>query len=268
MPRITRENQKTITNTYHIIIRGVNKQDIFFDEMDKNKFLNEIIKTKEKFEFEIYAYVLMSNHVHFTICDNNDYISKIMHRLCTTYAIYFNKKYGRVGHVFQDRFKSISVNTEAYLLDLVRYIHNNPQKAGICDFDKYKWSGYHDYYTADFNNKITDIDFILELFGSDKKKAIAKFEQFSKKTNVNFIDTSLEYDFSLSDEEAIELIKKLTSINDLSKVKNYNTNIRNKIIYEIAKIEGINLKQIARIMEMSERNVQRIVKDHRDKLKS
>ena len=123
MPRLARNDNKTITNTYHIIARGINKQDIFLDENDKQKFYSIIKNAKEKYQFDLYSFVLMNNHVHLTIYDKNDEMSKMMHRICTAYAMYFNKKYERVGHVFQNRFKNICVDTEIYLLNLIRYIH-------------------------------------------------------------------------------------------------------------------------------------------------
>ena len=147
MPRISRNDNKTITNTYHIIARGINKQDIFLDNDDKDNFYKMIKITKEKYNFELYAFALMNNHIHFTIFDKHDEMSKIMHRICTIYAMYFNKKYERVGHVFQNRFKNICIDTENYLLNLIRYIHKNPEKDGICDMNTYKWSSYRDYIT-------------------------------------------------------------------------------------------------------------------------
>lgn len=258
MPRVAREYNKTITNTYHIIIRGINKQDIFFDEEDRLKFLKELKGVKEQYKFKIYAFVLMTNHVHLTICDDNGMMSQIMHRLCTIYAIYFNKKYERIGHVFQNRFKNICVDKESYLLDLVRYIHNNPQNAGICNHSRYRWSSYRDY-VENLHDGITDIDFVLELFNKDRKKSIYRFKEFSNREK-NFFDTQLEFDYTITDEVASEVIKSKLKINDISKIKHLNNSMRDAIIYNVSEIEGITLKQISRIFNMSERNVQRIVK--------
>lgn len=264
MPRLARKYNKTITNTYHVIIRGINKKEIFSDEYDKIKFLSELKKNKEKLNIKVYIYVLMNNHVHMTICDSQGEISNLMHRLCTSYAMYFNKKYERVGHVFQNRFKSTCVDTEEYLLNLVRYIHDNPQKAGMCKTNSYRWSSYQDYI-GNSNSGITDIDFILEFFSKDRKKAIEKFKEFSKKINTNFYDSRLEFDYILTDKEASEIIKSRLNINELLKIKNLNVDIRNQIIYAISRIEGIYPKQISRILEMSERNIQRIIKKYKEK---
>lgn len=88
--------QKSNTNVYHIIIRGINRQDIFLDKQDFRKFLKEVKRTKEVYKYEIYAYVLMSNHVHFIIYDMNKKLSTIIQSLNVSYSNYFNKKYGRI----------------------------------------------------------------------------------------------------------------------------------------------------------------------------
>ena len=127
MPRLSRENSKTITNTYHILLRGINKQLIFMEDRDKSKFLQELKLSTEEYLYKIWAHVLMGNHIHLVIYDLIDKMSEAMHKVCLKYAMYFNKKYNRVGHVFQNRFKSICVESEEYLKNLIRYIHRNPE---------------------------------------------------------------------------------------------------------------------------------------------
>ena len=266
MPRKSREDNKTITKTYHIIIRGINKQNIFWEDIDKQKFLKEMKNVKEMYKFKIYAFVLMDNHVHLTIFDNNNNISQIMHKLCTIYAIYFNKKYDRTGHVFQNRFKNICVDTETYLLDLVRYIHNNPQNAGISKYSAYKWSSYHDY-VHNCNNGITDIDFVLELFDKERKNAITKFQEFSAK-KVKIFDSDLEFENVMTDEIAAEIIKDKLDLEDISQLNNLNVKLRNEMIYKMSKIDKITLKQISRIIGMGERNIQRIVKNYQKSIEA
>ena len=118
----------------------INKQDIFFDNNDKAKLLKEISRTKEKYEYELYAYVLMPNHIHLLIKENTHSISEIMRSLLISYAEYINKKYDRIGYVFQNRFTSRPVENDIYFRNVVRYIHLNPQKAGISIYSQYKWS--------------------------------------------------------------------------------------------------------------------------------
>ena len=145
MPRSCRENQKSYTGVYHVILRGINQQEIFYDNTDRRKFLKCIKETKEKYYYDLYAYVLMHNHVHLVIMDKEDKLSKVIQSLAISYALYFNKKYNRIGHVFYNRFKSKYVENLPYLLNIIRYIHFNPEKSGICQYSKYYWSSYHEY---------------------------------------------------------------------------------------------------------------------------
>ena len=104
MPRVARG--KSCTKVYHIILRGNDKQDIFFDNQDYIKFIKEIVNTKEKYNYDLYAYCLMTNHVHMVIYDKESVLSKIMQSLEVAYSSYFSKKYEKVGHLFQNRFLS------------------------------------------------------------------------------------------------------------------------------------------------------------------
>ena len=143
LPRIARTYSEV--KVYHITIRGIDKQNIFLDEYDKNKFISILKETKEKYNYEIYAYCLMDNHVHLVIYDKEQKISKIMQSIEISYVFYFNMKYDRIGHLFQDRFFSKKVEDREYLKMVCRYIHQNPLKAGIGKTEKYRWSSYKEY---------------------------------------------------------------------------------------------------------------------------
>ena len=93
MPRYAREYQKSYSNVYHVILRSINQQEIFYDNADRSKFLKSLKESKEKYQYDLYAYVLMDNHVHLLIMDKGDNLSKIVQSLATSYALYFNKKY-------------------------------------------------------------------------------------------------------------------------------------------------------------------------------
>lgn len=255
MPRLARGQSKTITRIYHVLIRGINKQDIFVDNQDRRKFLRELKISKQKYGYLFYAYVLMSNHVHLVICDKNDKISELIHKICTRYAIYFNKKYDRVGHVFQNRFKSICVDTEEYLKNLVRYIHKNPQKAGICLASKYNWSSYKEYI---YKNNIIDVEFVLNLFSNNREKAIKEFISFNDMVENRYSDAELEMEKDMTDEEAIDCIERILNI-DVGLIKKYGTKLRNEYIVDILKIKGISVKQTARLLGISENAIYKII---------
>ena len=183
MPRSAREISNT--KVYHIILRGNDKQDIFYDEQDYKKFIKEIQETKEKYQYKLYAYCLMSNHTHLVIYDKEEQISKAIQSLAIAYSSYFAKKYEKVGHLFQNRFLSKNVETREYLINVCKYVHRNPLGAEMSKLDSYKWSSYRDFITN--NSKIVDIKPILSLFGKNQRDAIKKFISFhsNEKEEIN-----------------------------------------------------------------------------------
>jgi putative transposase len=131
---------------YHVYARGNEKRAIFRDDTDRLKFISILSDVKKSIDFEIYAYVLMPNHYHILMCDPEENLAKIMKLINTAYAVFFNWRHKRVGHLFQGRFKSIIVGDDEYFLELTRYIHLNPvTKDPAKKPDIYKWSSFHQY---------------------------------------------------------------------------------------------------------------------------
>lgn len=134
---------------YHVYNRGVARLPIFQDASDYRKFLKRLVelKTKKGFDHSIYAYVLMPNHFHLLVQTRKTPISKIMTSLATSYSMYFNKTYHRVGPLFQNRFKSKLCNKDAYFLGASRYILLNPLEAGLAkQLEDYLWSSYQELF--------------------------------------------------------------------------------------------------------------------------
>ena len=123
---------KSETGIYHIVMRGSGRQLIFEDSTDRRAFLDKLRQLRDEQGLTIYAFCLMSNHVHLLAKEGNEPIGSTMKRLGVSYAMRFNLKTGHVGHVFLDRYASEPVNDDSYLLAVVRYIHANPEVAGIC----------------------------------------------------------------------------------------------------------------------------------------
>lgn len=130
---------------YHIVARGVNKQNIFYDDSDRDLFLELLEKYSRKLKIRTHAYSLMDNHVHILAEGEKDSISLFMQSICSLYARKFNRKYNRIGHLFQERFSSEVIDDDAYYLTVLRYILQNPEVSGICDTFNYKWSSYKHY---------------------------------------------------------------------------------------------------------------------------
>ena len=141
MARQSRE--KSETGIYHVMIRGIDKRNIFLDKEDKIKFLEKLIQAKEAAKFKLYAYCLMDNHVHLLIQESEE-IGTSIKRLTVGYVQWHNNKYARTGHLFQNRYMSEVVETEEYLISVLRYIHQNPVKAKMVkNCTNYLWSSYN-----------------------------------------------------------------------------------------------------------------------------
>jgi REP element-mobilizing transposase RayT len=149
---------------YHVIARGNQRQSIFLDEKDFNTYLSYLSEYKAQFPFLLYAFALMGNHCHLLLEVHGVPLSKIMQVLQFRYTRYFNKRYGKVGHLFQGRYKAILCEKESYLLELIRYIHLNPVRAGIIeDPGRYPWTDHLAYLGKEKRNLI-DSDMVLGQF--------------------------------------------------------------------------------------------------------
>ena len=252
MPRYAR--MKTNTKVYHVVDRGINKQDIFLDKQDILKYIKEIENTKEKYMYEIYAYALMSDHVHFIIFDKNENMSTAIQSLNIRYTSYFNKKYERTGHLFENRFKSHVINNQEYLKNVVRYIHKNPENAGL---KPYIWTSYYEYINKP---KLINSTQVLKCF-SDNEHAINNFIKFHQNYD-KIKDFNKDYELMnrISDEEAIKIIKECIKEDNLLKIQNYAKNEKYKIIKQILKLEAITKEQISRIVGISTRTIRNIEK--------
>jgi len=201
MPRLPRE--KTKESIFHVMVRSIKEVPLFRENKDKEQYMNILKGYQKIYGFKVYAYCLMSNHGHFIIDINGADISKVMHDINFKYACVFNRKYGRYGHLFQDRFKSIIVDSEEYLIILSAYIHNNPldiKKYKECP-ERYKYSSLGVYLGLKKDKyEILDEDFIMQLFGNDATTARNNYYRYvfacnSKKfkEDVEFINEKTFY---------------------------------------------------------------------------
>ncbi len=141
-----KRRQQSSTGFYHIIVKGINKEKIFNQQRERIYFKKIILKHLEKYEVEIHAYCIMSNHAHFIIRAQIQVLSLFMAVILAEYALYYNFKHHRNGHVFQNRFKSECIETEQYYWNCLRYIHLNPVKANMIKIpERYKYSSMGEY---------------------------------------------------------------------------------------------------------------------------
>ncbi|MGI6307679.1 MAG: transposase [Dethiobacteria bacterium] len=254
MPRKPRE--KSSTGIYHVMVRGIDGQDIFHDNKDKQKYISIMSKYKDICQYELYGYCLMSNHVHLLIKECEQTVSQVMRRIGTSYVYWHNVKYERSGHLFQGRFKSESVEDDKYLLVALRYIHQNPIKAGLVEaLADYRWSSYSEYINQ--KNTLTDINFVLSILNPDQSKAVEIFKEFTAQDNEDkCLDINIEGRKRPSDEEVRELIAKFIKSGNIQVLRQMEKVRRNKIIKDLKK-KNASIRQLARITGLGRRIIEK-----------
>ena len=168
---------------YHVILRGNGGQDIFYSEEDRFRLYLLLQEGIERFGHRIHAFCLMTNHIHMAIQVRDIALSKIIQNMSFRYTRYINKKQQRIGHLFQGRYKALLIDADSYLLELVRYIHNNPLRAGLVQVpEDYQWSSHRVYIDKESIPWVST-DWILSQFAKHKKKARKWFHEFCLKGN-------------------------------------------------------------------------------------
>ena len=252
MPRRARE--KSETGIYHIMIRGANRQEIFHDDKDRFRFLETLKKAKLTSEAQVYGWCLMNNHVHLLLKEGNEEISITMKRLGVSYVWYYNQKYKTIGHLFQDRFKSEKVETDKYLLTVLRYIHQNPLKAQLVkSVEQWQWSSCLGYYgNKVYPESLLDKALILKMFSEEEREARVMFKLFNEQEiNDSCLDDITHEKVKLSDDEArLEVLKVISGI-EIAQVKSLPKKERDPILKKVKKIENITQRQAARILGIS-----------------
>jgi REP element-mobilizing transposase RayT len=184
MPRQARIQSST--DYYHIMMRGNNRESIFNEDKQKRYFLESLKMQNEDQLIEIVAYCLMDNHVHIIVKANILDLAKAIKSINIKYAMNFNQKLDRVGHVFQDRFKSEAIEDDKYLLQVIRYIHNNPVAAKMVKLPgDYYWSSYNEYINKNTIIECQQKEFVLEYFSHN----LNQFVEFHKqKDNYEYLE--------------------------------------------------------------------------------
>ncbi len=245
MPRSARE--KSSTGIYHVMLRGINHQIIFEDDEDYQKYLETLKKYQDESGYTIYAYCLMSNHIHLLIKEEREELGIAFRRIGASYVYWYNWKYGRRGHLFQDRYKSEVVENDRFFLTVIRYIHQNPVKACIVkDIADYRWSSYGEYIGE---AGICETEFALNMFSTDRAKAIKLFKEFNLAENQ---ERCLDYDqyVRLNDAEASEFIRSITGVRSPTEIQGFDKDKRNVVI-KACKDKGLSFRQIERLTGVS-----------------
>jgi putative transposase len=250
MARVARV--KGNSGIYHIMLRGINKQLILEDTDDNQKFLEVLKECKLLSKYKIYGYCFMGNHIHLLLKVEEEDLEQIFKRIGARYVYYYNWKYKRSGHLFQDRFKSEPIDDDNYLLTVLRYIHNNPVKAGLSEWaDKYQWSSYNEYLKS---NNLVDVDFVLGMMNRDE------FINFHKQQDDENILDIREDRFRMTDTEAKTIIKEVSGAESITDFLRLSVLERSVFIKRL-KERGLSIRQISRVTGVSKGIVEKNKKD-------
>lgn len=229
--------------------RGINRQQIFEDREDYEKFLSVLKDVKLISGFKLYAYCLMGNHIHLLIKEEQEGLDQIFRRIGSRFVYWYNAKYDREGHLFQDRYKAEPVDSEEYLFTVLRYIHQNPVKAGLCKtVDEYEYNSYSEFITG---QNIVDIGDILALISKESFIEINR-----KPVLINCLDEPPKPIGSQSDEQVRAEILKISGCESISDFQALEAQIRNIYIRKL-KDKGFAIRQLSRLTGIGYNIIQR-----------
>lgn len=236
------------SDIYHVMARGVNRQQIFEDQQDNEKFLYILKDYQKECNFTVYAYCLMGNHFHILARFGGEPIGQTMKKINTKYACWFNAKYGRVGHLFQDRFKSEPVEDEQYFLSCVRYIHQNPVKARVAEMDQYEYSSYNVYLGWKKNDLV---DTSLLYSSIDRKQFLEMHKETIDEDIMDMERVGNRAKIRLADDQARIIVYEVTKCNNVAEFQALDKTCRKIYLREI-KALGVGISQLSRLTGESE----------------
>ena len=254
MPRIGREQSGT--GIYHVMLRGINRQDIFEEPEDYWSFIKILFAVQERLEDDlvtrtttchIYAYCLMPNHVHLLLCEKNWTLGEVVKSIAASYAFFYNKKYGRIGHLFQDRFKSEPCNDSNYFMTLFRYIHQNPVKAGLVSMaGDYNYSSWGNDYLGKATLLVCHTQSAINRYG---------IEELTEWVNMPLADNTICLDINerriIADETVRKLILKICGANSIADFQLYSKDRQKEIVRDVMIALGAGPRQMARVTGLS-----------------
>jgi putative transposase len=249
---------------HHVMARGIDGKDIFADDEDRQLFLSYLSAGIFRLGYRCYAWTLMPNHYHLLLRANEKPLWQLMRPLNSNYGLHFNRKYQRRGYLFQDRYRSIVTQDQNYVEELVRYIHLNPIRAGLCtdldELEEYAWSG-HRVLLGRNNCDFQDTKDVLRRFGADLREARAAYRWYldrglqDSKDLLNIIRESNDGRASIHNTGSWiigdrEFVSKALTEDKLNRarLKRYAAMGWNseKLCVEVARFMGVEVKQILR----------------------
>ena len=250
MPREARKISRS--NIYHVILRGINRQDIFEDDGDRHYFMTVMQHYKGISDFRLHAFCLMTNHVHLLMEPKGEPLGQVFRRVGVRYVSWYNRKYERTGHLFQDRFRSENVESDAYFRTVLRYILQNPMKAGLeRSPGSWRWSSFLAYQKG--TGSITDTQYALNVFGG--RDALLDFVQ---QGNDDLVMDEDRYDWRVRDDRAKQIMERLTECSTVAEFQELEKRQRKEYVKELYQ-RGIAPGQIVRLTGVPRASIYRIV---------
>jgi putative transposase len=230
---------------YHVIARGNQRQKVFLEEGDFLKYLEFLSNYKDRYGFWIYAYVLMSTHVHLLIETGQVPLSKILQGINQRFTMYFNWRYGTVGHLFQGRYKAILCDKDAYLFSLVKYLHCNPVRAGMVKQpEEYRWSSHREYFGMK-RNGFVDTGLLLGMLSENLNRGRSLYREYMRKeektSNEDFYRTVDQR--VLGDEVFVEQVRERAENRPLRGRRRHRVSL-GEIARGIEEVTGIGLSEL------------------------
>ena len=263
MPRQSRKPSGT--GIYHIMMRGINHQNIFEDEEDNYQFINTLDRMRVRYDDEgnacgrnccYYAYCLMGNHFHLLIRERDERVGETIKRIASSYVYYYNRKYGRDGHLFKERFKSEPVNDMEYFTVLLRYIHQNPVKAGIVEKVKnYEYSSWGEYDgTVEPVFQICDTHTVLNRIPF---KELEELVNDPLGDDVQCLEIEKKVYSKPSDDQVWQQIKELTGVTNITTFQQLEDELKRNIL-RILKDSGASHRQLERLTGVGRGLIQKL----------
>ena len=236
MPRSKRKQSST--GIYHVILRGINRQPFFEEPTDCRMFLKCLEEVKKISGFTLYAYCLMGNHVHLLMKENKEPLAQIFKRIGDRYVFWFNWKYERSGHLFQDRFRSEPVESDEYFTRALLYIYQNPVKAGLCKrTEDYEWSSRRLLCTS----SMIDEDELMEIAPVETIK-----EREHEEAECDFLEPVIGRRMTVADEEVLAQMKGLSGTGSVAEFQLLDR-ARQSIVFKKLRGQGASIRQMARV---------------------
>ena len=269
MTRKPRESSGT--GIYHVILRGINRQDIFEDAEDYYTFIRMIAMVGNRgnhgdrlrdslgtsdhgpvpvippIPCHIYAYCLMPNHVHMLVCEKDWKIGEVIKSIASCYVLYYNKKYGRIGHLLQDRFKSEPCNDSGYFITLFRYIHQNPVKAGLVkDAKDYEYSSWANDYLGLASQRVCHTEATIKRYGMEELTAWVDMPLPEMAGCIDIEDKAI-----VADETARELLLKKCGVRTIPEFQLHTKQRQKDIVRDVMLELGVGPRQMVRVSGMT-----------------